>query len=141
MIDIYWKLYCQGIILSNNDISHAYTWKSGDQYTHGSQNSRWDQEIIRTLYTTMLKASNQIAIENLVGAGNIAHVTQKVFDSLLLLDPVKNVTENKLVLGRFVVNCIGDSFTDEDLCIIWYSNKSCIVEPIKLIKCIFEDGK
>lgn len=97
----------------------------------------WKQEIIRTLYTAMLKASNNIAEACLIGAGNFVLASPAVVSLLECLDifRISNDTETDSLfigmgdivkkrgrIGRFEVYL--DVFTENDYAVVGYKHQS-----------------
>lgn len=96
----------------------------------GSADGRWEQEKFRTLYTVMLKASNEIAVATRRGAGNFAIASPGVVAALesldnFLISPVAASLNTEVsgvakvgTLGRFTV--YRDSFAAEDYLVVGY---------------------
>jgi len=107
------------------------TWDYGTVGTaNGSADGRWEQEKFRTLYTVMLKASNEIAVATRRGAGNFVIASPGVVAALesldnFLISPVAASLNTEVsgvakvgTLGRFTV--YRDSFAAQDYAVVGY---------------------
>lgn len=97
---------------------------------NGTADGRWEQEKFRTLYTVLLKASNEIAVATRRGAGNFVIASPGVVAALesldnFLMSPV-SASLNTEVSGVSKVGTIGrftlyrDSFAAEDYAVVGY---------------------
>jgi len=107
------------------------TWNYGTVgVANGSADGRWEQEKFRTLYTVMLKASNEIAVATRRGAGNFVIASPGVVAAIesldnFLISPVAASLNTEVsgvakvgTLGRFTV--YRDSFAAEDYAVVGY---------------------
>lgn len=97
---------------------------------NGSADGRWEQEKFRTLYTVLLKASNEIAVATRRGAGNFVIASPGVVAALesldnFILSPVAASLNTEVsgvskvgTLGRFTL--YRDSFANEDYAVVGY---------------------
>jgi hypothetical protein len=107
------------------------TWNYGTVgNANGTADGRWEQEKFRTLYTILLKASNEIAVATRRGAGNYVIASPGVVAALesldnFLLSPVA-ASLNTEVSGVAKVGTIGrftlyrDSFAAQDYAVVGY---------------------
>lgn len=107
------------------------TWNYGNVgVANGSADGRWEQEKFRTLYTVLLKASNEIAVATRRGAGNFVIASPGVVAALesldnFLLSPVSASLNTEVsgvakvgTLGRFTV--YRDTFAAQDYAVVGY---------------------
>jgi hypothetical protein len=107
------------------------TWNYGTVgVANGSADGRWEQEKFRTLYTVLLKASNEIAVATRRGAGNFIIASPGVVAALesldnFLMSPVSASLNTEVsgvakvgTLGRFTL--YRDSFAAEDYAVVGY---------------------
>jgi hypothetical protein len=97
---------------------------------NGTADGRWEQEKFRTLYTVLLKASNEIAVATRRGPGNFVVASPGVCAALesldnFLLSPVSASLNTEVsgvakvgTLGRFTL--YRDSFAAEDYAVVGY---------------------
>jgi len=107
------------------------TWDYGTVgNANGTADGRWEQEKFRTLYTVLLKASNEIAVATRRGAGNFVIASPGVVAALeslenFLLSPISS-SLNTEVSGVAKVGTIGrftlyrDSFAAQDYAVVGY---------------------
>lgn len=107
------------------------TWDYGTVGSaNGSADGRWEQEKFRTLYTVLLKASNEIAVATRRGAGNFVIASPGVVAALesldnFLMSPVSASLNTEVsgvakvgTLGRFTL--YRDSFAAQDYAVVGY---------------------
>ena len=107
------------------------TWDYGTVGSaNGSADGRWEQEKFRTLYTALLKASNEIAVATRRGAGNFVIASPGVVAALesldnFLMSPVSASLNTEVsgvakvgTLGRFTL--YRDSFAAQDYAVVGY---------------------
>ncbi|MFW6122248.1 MAG: hypothetical protein ACOC80_15300 [Petrotogales bacterium] len=107
------------------------TWNYGTVgEADGNADGRWEQEKFRTLYTLLLKASNEIAVATRRGAGNFVIASPGVVAAIesldnFLISPVAASLNTEVsgvakvgTLGRFTV--YRDSFAAEDYAVVGY---------------------
>lgn len=107
------------------------TWDYGSVgNANGTADGRWEQEKFRTLYTVLLKASNEIAVATRRGAGNFVIASPGVVAALesldnFILSPVAASLNTEVsgvakvgTLGRFTL--YRDSFAAEDYAVVGY---------------------
>lgn len=107
------------------------TWDYGTVgAANGSADGRWEQEKFRTLYTLLLKASNEIAVATRRGAGNFVIASPGVVAALesldnFLISPIATSMNTEVsgvskvgTLGRFTV--YRDSFAAQDYAVVGY---------------------
>jgi hypothetical protein len=107
------------------------TWNYGTVgNANGTADGRWEQEKFRTLYTVLLKASNEIAVATRRGAGNFVIASPGVVAALesldnFLLSPISASLNTEVsgvakvgTLGRFTV--YRDSFAAQDYAVVGY---------------------
>jgi hypothetical protein len=107
------------------------TWNYGTVgNANGSADGRWEQEKFRTLYTVLLKASNEIAVATRRGAGNFVIASPGVVAALeslenFMMSPVSASLNTEVsgvakvgTLGRFTL--YRDSFAGEDYAVVGY---------------------
>ncbi len=107
------------------------TWNYGSVgNANGTADGRWEQEKFRTLYTVLLKASNEIAVATRRGAGNFVIASPGVVAALesldnFLMSPVSASLNTEVsgvakvgTLGRFTL--YRDSFAAEDYAVVGY---------------------
>jgi hypothetical protein len=107
------------------------TWNYGTVGdANGSADGRWEQEKFRTLYTVLLKASNEIAVATRRGAGNFVIASPGVVAALesldnFLMSPVSASLNTEVsgvakvgTLGRFTL--YRDSFAAQDYAVVGY---------------------
>lgn len=97
---------------------------------NGSADGRWEQEKFRTLYTVLLKASNEIAVATRRGAGNFVIASPGVVAALesldnFLMSPISASLNTEVsgvckvgTLGRFTL--YRDSFAAQDYAVCGY---------------------
>lgn len=107
------------------------TWNYGSVgNANGTADGRWEQEKFRTLYTVMLKASNEIAVATRRGAGNFVIASPGVVAALesldnFLMSPLSASLNTEVsgvakvgTLGRFTI--YRDTFAPEDYAVVGY---------------------
>lgn len=107
------------------------TWSYGTVgNANGTADGRWEQEKFRTLYTVLLKASNEIAVATRRGAGNFVIASPGVVAALesldnFLMSPVAASLNTEVsgvakvgTLGRFTI--YRDSFAHQDYAVVGY---------------------
>lgn len=107
------------------------TWNYGTVgAANGSADGRWEQEKFRTLYTVLLKASNEIAVATRRGAGNFVIASPGVVAALesldnFLMSPISASLNTEVsgvskvgTLGRFTL--YRDSFASQDYAVVGY---------------------
>jgi hypothetical protein len=107
------------------------TWNYGTVgNANGTADGRWEQEKFRTLYTILLKASNEIAVATRRGPGNFVLCSPGVTAALesldnFLMSPVSASMNTEVsgvskvgTLGRFTI--YRDSFASEDYAVVGY---------------------
>lgn len=107
------------------------TWNYGTAgAANGSADGRWEQEKFRTLYTVLLKASNEIAVATRRGAGNFVIASPGVVAALesldnFLMSPISASLNTEVsgvskvgTLGRFTL--YRDSFAAQDYAVVGY---------------------
>ena len=74
-------------IIELSKLGGVLTWNYGTSgLANGSADGRWEQEKFRVLYTTLLKASNEIAVATRRGAGNFVLASPAVVAALEALE-------------------------------------------------------
>lgn len=107
------------------------TWNYGHVgNADGTADGRWEQEKFRTLYTILLKASNEIAVATRRGAGNFIIASPGVVAALesldnFLMSPISASLNTEVsgvakvgTLGRFTL--YRDSFAAQDYAVVGY---------------------
>lgn len=106
-------------------------WGGTYSWTYSGADGRWEQENLRTLYTTCVGASNDIAQDTRRGAGNWLLCSPNVaaaFESLSVLNasPVQGNIDTSQAgttkvgqIGKFEV--YRDMFADSDYCVCGYT--------------------
>jgi hypothetical protein len=107
-----------------------FTWAFDATNANTSGQGRWEQEQFRTLYTKLIKMSNDIAISTRRGPGNFVICSPNVVSALESLDrfsvsPVDTALDSS-VTGLAMVGTIGrfkvyrDSFAKTDYAVVGY---------------------
>jgi hypothetical protein len=119
-------------IISIAQVGGVLVWNYDDT-VFGGADGRWEQEKFRTLYTTILKASNEIAIATRRGAGNFVLASPGVVAALEALEQfsVSSVATNLATevsgvakvgtIGRFAV--YRDMFARTDYAVVGYKGR------------------
>jgi len=107
------------------------TWNYGTVgLANGTADGRWEQEKFRTMYTILLKASNEIAVATRRGAGNFVIASPGVVAALesldnFLMSPIASSLNTEVsgvakvgTLGRFTL--YRDSFAAQDYAVVGY---------------------
>lgn len=97
---------------------------------NGTADGRWEQEKFRTLYTVLLKASNEIAVATRRGPGNFVIASPGVVAAIeslenFLMSPVSSSLNTEVsgvakvgTIGRFTV--YRDTFASQDYAVVGY---------------------
>lgn len=146
-------------IIELSKLGGVFTWNYGTAgAANGSADGRWEQEKFRTLYTVLLKASNEIAVATRRGAGNFVLASPAVVAALEALEAfaassvaTQLTTEVSGVakvgqIGRFTV--YRDQFARVDYAVVGYKGPRdndaglvyCPYVPLMFVNAVGQDS-
>jgi hypothetical protein len=146
-------------IIELSKLGGVLTWNYGSAgVANGSADGRWEQEKFRVLYTTLLKASNEIAVATRRGAGNFVLASPAVVAALEALEAfapssvaTSMTTEVSGVakvgqIGRFTV--YRDMFARVDYAVVGYKGPRdndaglvyCPYVPLMFVNAVGQDS-